>query len=276
MQTQAIGVSNVKFKGISREQAEAFVNMDNSQLRYLAEVKSYNKQEEKRNQQSLTKLFYGIPVVSSLAGGILYPGTLGAKTMKAVGQAGEWAGVIAAIGAYGLAKNAVVSSSPTLQDFEQRNPVLSLIADVGIISTGYYFGIKGLNKIMDKHPKPFINLFEKMIKTADDIDKTKFAKNNWPKITKWFSEMADKAPWAAKAGKFALINSVFIMLGIALVKGIKHSDDRRKKVENNYKELKKAQFETSKYLVNRLAVERDILAQEQQDLACYIGELMDS
>ena len=71
----------------------------------------------------------------------------------------------------------------------------------------------------------------------------------------------------ASLSKFTLYHSKWILLGAGLIKMAHFAKSKRDKIEKNYHQLKAAQFEVSKHLVNALSVEREFLAQDQRLMA---------
>ncbi len=272
MQVQLIENRNSKlgFNSNAIEQASNFVNMDNSELRYLAYKSSYDPKKEQENRKSIVKTLYTIPVAETIAAGVLTKSVLSDKVVSAAKKAGSWAGVIALVSLYSSVKNAIVSKSPSLQNFQQQNPFLALLADIGIISTSFIFGRAGIanlkDKVLKKYPDKVDKYSDKVADVKKWLNKTKLNKEILPKISAKLGKIAEKAPWAAKAGKFALLNSMWIILGVAALKAIKHSKDSNKKIEENYRALKKAQLKTSRDLVNILGTQNNILVQNQEKL----------
>lgn len=273
MQVQLVGNQNSNAGFGSKKQIEkasAFVNMDDSQLKSLAYETSINKKEEKKQQNSLIRTFCAIPIVDTIAKGILAGKNidLSTRAMASGKAAGSWALTLGAIGLYDVAKKAITSNSKTLQTFQQDNPIASLVVDLGLIFGGFAAGTKGWNKlkagIAEKYPEKIAKIKTEIF---DMIDSSKLNKEILPKVSERAAAFAEKMPKLAKGGKIALANSMFILLGIALVKMIKHTSDTRKKIEHNYETLKNNQLEVAKYVANTMSVERDVLAQNQPILA---------
>lgn len=255
------------------KRAAAFVNLDNRQLQDLAYVMSYDKKEQKKQQNSVKHIFYAIPVVDTLAGGILTNGylkplvkqnalelkegiRLSGKTLSMASTALHWSKIIVGIGVYNKIKKAIVSRSPALQNFEQNNPGTGFLADIGMIFGGYVLIQKGLNKVLEKvktaHPKEArmadTRLMKKLKGIIDWLDKTKINKNVLPKLTEGVTTLGQKAPWLIKASKTVLAHSVYIMAGLGILKMISNSHHNQRKVEAKFYELKEAQAKTAKHL----------------------------
>lgn len=272
MQVQSIGNtnSNTGFKSRKNlEEASAFVNMDDSQLRYYAYESSIDKKEDRKHQNSISRTLYAIPVVETLASGILAgkDAALSVRTRDAGRTALSWTVLLGAVGLYNAVKNAVVSKSPTLQQFNNDHPVAAFLTDIGFIFTGFILGSIGLlklnNHLEEKHPEQIEEGKKELEILKDEIDNTKFNTEILPKISARVAQFEEKAPKLMKVGKIALANSIWILAGVALLKSIKYTKERQEKADYNYEKLKGAQFKTAKQLVNVLSVERDVLAQNE-------------
>lgn len=268
--------SNLKFGSKHKhERASAFMNMDDSQLKEIAYLKSIDKKEEKKQQNSLMRLFYALPIVETISSGILVDRSskltkdsykalkyspLSTRAEAAAKTAASWGFILAAVGLFNATKKALGKKSSETKGYEQEHPIGSLILDMGTILGGIILGNFALHKFAPEQMKEFKTKFKNMFAKLDD---TKFNKENLPKIVKDVSKSAKKAPRLAKAGRFALVNSLWIFLGAILLKSFNYAHNQNEKIEQNYQELKQQQFETAKYLANEVGAERDILAQNQ-------------
>lgn len=256
------------------KRASAFVNLNDRQLRDLAYVTSYDKKEQKKQDQSVKRYFKAIPIVDTLAVGVLAKKlkeknasfrfgretvqlpigykvvnpTLGERASVMGKQAAGWGAIIIGIGIYNKIKKAVVSKSPALQEFEQNNPGMGFVADIGILIGGYFAGSKALKAIMNRAPK----LVEKMNTLKADaitkLDKTKFSKKTLPIIEKRVAAFAKNNPKLAMASGLALANSMFVLLGLGMLKSLHNAKKNQDKVEATFGELKEAQLQTAKRL----------------------------
>lgn len=204
--------------------------------------------------------------------------------MKAAGSTAKgWVLALGVIGVYNLAKKAIVSHSESMQHFQKDNPVASFIVDMGVIIAGFVAGAKGLARLENKFPKTVKEFDTKSNKILSKLNKTKLNTKALPKMIEGFEKFSERMPRVANATRFALRNSVWILFGLGLVQMGRHQNKERKKIEKgfkkdvkrNYKELKKAQFETAKHLSNVLAVEKSVLAQSQPKLANELNNEMD-
>ncbi|MFA7658223.1 MAG: hypothetical protein WCY19_02195 [Candidatus Gastranaerophilaceae bacterium] len=287
---------NVNFKsGINIERASTFVNMDDSQLKYLSYVNSFDAKAEKKRNKSFSKWFFAIPIVDSIAMGLLVNrgkrSSLGQKAIaelrnaslstrfKAAGKtAMTWGLVLSLVSLYNIAKNAVASKSEKVRNFDKNNPLTSFAVDVGLIFGGLTFAERKFAKLSPKtylkHPKPFVKLNDFIEKTKTFLNESAVNTKFVPKASKFVSEIDKTAPSVNRFGRFALRNSMWILLGAGILKMASNAGHERRKVEKNYHELKAAQFEVAKHLVNALGVERDVLAQDKRKLAADLRHEM--
>lgn len=83
----------------------------------------------------------------------------------------------------------------------------------------------------------------------EKIDKGEFNRKTLPKWTESFAKFEEKSPILAKTGKFALANSMWILLGAAFAQMFVHSSRKQNSVEQNYYMLKTTQTDTAKELL---------------------------
>lgn len=278
MQIQATDNSNVGFKGNKTVRAAILVNASDNQLKNIAYDYSYDKENEKKHQKSISRTFMAIPVVDSIAHGILNApaqSSLSRRIAESGKAAKGWGSVILAFGVFNFIKNKITANNKTLKEFEYNNPVLSLIADVGLVCATLFAGQKAVTKLLEKNPKILETVGEKIVKACKSIDKSKMNKKVLPKIEKAIEKFSTKAPWAATAGKFALANSMFLLLGAAVYKTIKHTKKNNDKIEANYNMLKKEQLQAAKYLAKTTVTDRDVIAQEQKKMIAELEKALD-
>lgn len=293
MQTQAITTSNVNFQSKNDLQnASAFVNMSDAQLHSLA-YNSVDKKQDKKDRRAIAATFIAMPVVDSIAKGVLLPQNFLVKTKEGSNlvktqlshrllssgkTAALWGAVLAGASVYFAAKNKIVKGSPTLQQFHKDHPIASFFGDIGLMIIGGTLGLLGINKLYEKlkekYPKLKEELKTKKTKILEGIDNTNFNQKTLPKIEAWFAKVGKEHPYITGTGKLALANSVWVLLGVAFIQMLKHSKNKNDKIEQNYQILKSAQLQTAKNLASNLSVQRDVLAQNQKGLAVDLEKVM--
>lgn len=294
MQVKVVENSNqgVKFKANANMQnASAFVNMKDSQLKDLAYISTTQSDDHKRRRRSIAATFYAIPVISTIASGILPTemtkegklfriknAALSERMSSAGKTAGGWAMILGTIGIYNAVKRAAISDSKGYKKFNDNHPMLSFMTDVAFILGGMSLATRGLGKVMNtsavKNSKFLENLHGQKEVFKAFLDNSKMNQKIMPIITDAASKLSKEAPITAAITKGAIAGSTLIAFTVGIIKMIRHSNKQNQKTEQNYTALKDAQLKTAKHLTNALAVERDLLAQEQRDLAIENKELV--
>lgn len=259
-------------------EAVAFVNMDNAQLRNLAYNISYDKEDQRKTQNRLLAAFLAMPVIDIVSRGILAKkeyktpqnelirvGNKLSTKARAVGKtAAGWTGCLALLGAYGLIKDGINSHSDSMKDFNQEHPILSFVVDLGVLMAGLAIGKKGFDKLKSKFPETVAKLKKDTHKFFAKLDNTKISKEKMPKMAQRTADFRENHPELSKFGRAFLENSVLVGLGVGVLGSIGVANKEQKRIEKNYKKLKKIQAQTAKQLVNVLEEERTILVQNQK------------
>lgn len=279
--------SNTNFKSEDNIQnASDFVNMNDKQLKKLAYKLSYNKKEvEEKTQKTLLATLCAIPIIDSISKGLLaknafvsqtkdYTGIfvekstqLSTKAKAGIKTAGMWGAVLGILGIYSATKNAF---TPQNKKTDKHNPVASFLVDVGVMIGGLALITMGFNEIIEQFPEKVGKMRKGFNKFLEKLDKTSLNKKTLPDLEKF----AAKHPVVATTGKVALAYSMWITLGVGIYKMFNNVIEQRKKVDNTFEQLKINQNITAKQLVNVMNVEKDVLAQGQQDLAVDLRKAM--
>lgn len=282
-------ISNTNFRPEdSIERASAFVSMDDAQLKKLAYKISYNKKEaEEKNRKTLLATFCAIPIIDSIAKGLLAKNAfamedkdfiglfvekstpLSTKIKAGVKTAGMWGAILGVLGIYTAAKN-VLAPEHKNSEHNKHNPVGSFLIDVGVMLGGFALATMGLNEIAEQFPEKIGKIKNKFNKFIEKFDKTGLNKRTLPE----FEKLAAKHPVIATTGKFALAYSMWITLGIGIYKMFDNILEQRKKVDNTFEKLKANQNIIAKQLVNVINTEKDVLAQGQENLAVDLRKVM--
>lgn len=273
MQVQTIDSSRAGFGHTRKEKmAEAyeFANMDDNQVRELAYKLSYDEKEAKKNQRKVMAKFYTIPVVDTIAGGLLAGKILKeskpslSSIVKVAGErAAVWTGIIALVGACSGVRKGLNASSEKMERFDKNHPVASFMLDFGIIFTTTVALLAGGEKIISKFPKAKEEIAQKVASIAKKIDTSKFSREKLPGIEAKLTGFAERHPKLASAAEKILKQNVWIGLGLGFLTAIGLAGKENRKVNNTYIQLKEAQLETAKKLTNVLGTQRDALAQNQ-------------
>lgn len=282
MQTPTVSNKNqnVQFRNINIDKAQAFVNLNDAQLRALAYTDA-DKREDKRAGRNIAATFVAMPIVDSLASGVLaensvaakakfggfelksklkMPASMGERLFRTGGTAIGWAYALCVIGVYSGIRHLVGKHSTDVKQFDQQHPVLSFVADLGLIFAACILGTKGISKLSEKFakkcPKSAEEIGEKFGGMFEKIDKGNFNRKTLPKWVESFAKFEEKSPILAKTGKFALANSMWIFLGAAFAQMLVHSSRKQNSVEQNYYMLKTAQTDAAKQLLKAKEYEK--------------------
>lgn len=276
MQTPA--VSNTKQKvqfssNINVDKAQALVNMSDNQLRALA-YSDADKRDDKRASRNIAATFVAMPIVNSIARGVLAenvvavkarfggvelksrlkaPASMGERLFRTGGTAIGWAYALGVIGIYSGIRHLVSKNSRDVKQFDNEHPVLSFAADLGLIFAACILGAKGISKLNEKFakkcPKTAEEIGEKFTKMLENVDKGKFNQKTLPKWVEGFAKFEKDSPTLAKTGKFALANSMWILLGAAVAQMLVHGGRKQNSTEQNYHALKGAQLDAARQLI---------------------------
>lgn len=272
MQVNSIGNinsgKNFTSEIIDKERLFAFVNMDDSELKELAvaKVQQNDEEKDKKDSKSILKMFYAIPIVDSIARGSLAKSPLSSIAKKTGRIAGEWALILGTVGIYNAIKKKINSNSPKLENIQQEHPISSLAFDLGVLFTALSIGNLAFKspklEAFKNNSEIFKNLQGFGEKIAEFLDKTAFNTKVLPKISNGISKVTEYTPWVTKTAKFALANTMFILLGAALLKGAAAVKKKNEQVEHKYDKLKNKQLKYAKSLVNHFAIENSLLCQQ--------------
>lgn len=278
MQVQSVQSvkSNIGFKSNENfEKAEAFVNMNDEQLKRLAFRIGYNRKEEKeKNKKTLQRTFWAIPVVDIIANGALAKNALitedanvaalfidkatplSTKANAAIRTAGTWGLILAVYGIYRAARQSFVQQNS--QDDRQKNPIASLFMDVAVIMGGLVLASMGMKSVMAQNPEKTDKMLEKYNNWLKKFDKSEVNTKVLPEIER----LAKESPRLAAVGKVALAFSTWIVLGLGLYKVYENSMEQRRKVDRTYRELKTAQTKTAALLTKVLSKKENIVKKQ--------------
>lgn len=287
MQVQSVNskINKTNFGSSSQlDKALEFINMNNSQINQMALQKTNEEQAKKKNY--LKSLLITLPLVDTLSkfimqnGGIMtegkinfnnkmydnfkvLPGSLSQKMSAAGHTAMKWGGVILVLGIYNSIKNAVVSKSEKMQNFEKRHPLASMFADLGMFLATLSLAEKGSNKIaekmINKTPGFIAKVSTKVSNVKSWLDTTTVNTKVLPKISELFGRLSKKAPLLAAAGTLTLLAAPWIVIFNSIVKASKQNREYNAKFLNNYLAIKENQIDTARHISNMLSVSNNIL-----------------
>lgn len=272
MQVQSVGKyqTNLNFKSSVYVDEESLVDMRNSDLKSLAYYLGSDSKKDKKRRDSIIKTFCAIPIVDTLASGILAAkliakykkipnsenaileevkikgASLAERTSIMGGKAAFWGVAILGVIAYNKAKHALFPQTYEPGGYSQKHPVMSFITDLGLILAGFVLGEKALEKgieSLDKNHPEFVSKIAKNTEKAFKwIDKSAANKKLLPWLEKRAVNFAHRAPGLTLIGMLGLALSVPILLVVGVYKTIKYDRDERQRIQENYLDLKRIQL----------------------------------
>lgn len=295
MSLQLVGnrVSSVKFTSKhdkndvldARAQAAAFVNMSDEQLKSLAYLTTRSKKGEKNHQNAVITSLYALPAVDILSRGILKrasngaPATLSKRLLTSSKVAMGWGGALVLLGGLNSVKHKLASKSDNYKKFEYNNPLASLAVDFAMFAGLLTLGKKAKNAVLNKFqaakPGAIFKSARKIVARNQKLDSGFVNKNILGKIIEKSQILGAKVPLASSVGRSILRNSVWIVLIAGLFSQSSNAKKDRAKIEKQFVNLKKGQFEVAKLMSNVLGVEKDVLTQDQPELAKDLNRSMD-
>lgn len=207
-----------------------------------ASVKNANKEMEQSTAVSVLK---NGPLMFVAAMPVVYGALAKGKLSSKVASAAQTFGVLA--GAYALSKpfnsleERIENKSGKVKKFNNEHPfvstALSAAAFVGVAALALKGGKAAAGKLADNFRPAADELKEKLIKTANNIDKSKLGKLT-DKVSGAARDFASKHPSLAKAaGAMATVLPVMGFMGGTLALANKAVDDRDEKAASNINKL---------------------------------------
>lgn len=243
MQVGAISPVN-SYTGISQaEILNDIANLNEDDIRNLAQRKAYSDVNEHRYRKVQNALWASIPVLGGIAAAVTKPGTKIPKLARLdnFGRGfASWAVPFLVVSGIMKAENA----STDLRTFAKEHPFLSSIGSLA----ASLLAMKGLNKVgflvTEKYGDSLMN---KIIPTRKKISK---AFDN-SKILNKISKKIDKWPSSFKQFvKTALDCSPWILTGGLLVDSMKHETIKSRQYFKNYDEIKDTRNQVRDYLAD--------------------------
>lgn len=215
-------------------------NLTDKQL--LAIAKNDANKDNKYKANTYAAALVAVPTVDTFLNGITtkapkLSGKLGSMGKTAVG----WGGVFALAGLYSAAVQKVTAISPTMQNLEEKHPVLKSLLSLAGFAALLIGGQKGISKLAEVLPK-------KLPGVAADITKAKTVVadfiNNSKLNTKILKPMKDKVvAWAGKHPRMAstalsglALSVPFMALG-ALFKVFTDKAEKAEQIRDTYNKL---------------------------------------
>lgn len=264
MQVNSVSLNNPSakpaFKAATREQLEAFADLDDKAIRQLALTKTSHEVNDKKHNRIKRALYWSIPLAAGIAAATASPGKIvsklgtnfsrSARLTNFAAQTLSWAGTFLAIDAVFGAKSQMDKHIPSMKKFTQEHPVVALLGTVGA-AIGTMFGLRyGAGKLFAKFApaktpvktlKSFIN-FNSKLNNSKVLNKT--------------SELMAKVPSALKNFGQGVLNwSPMLLIFGSLTHSMNHEKVKTQQFVNNYQNMKGAQAVVREGLAMQDAVE---------------------
>mgnify|MGYP004658083429 FL=1 len=299
MSVDSIG-ANTSYNNVATARAERFVNASDKSINRLVK-KGFNQaygEENKKFDKHVNATLKTLPLVAVASGLAMKKGAKG-SLMSGL----SWGLALVAPTLVAGANKAIVKNSPKMAKEETKHPVAASMANIAA-SIGAYVGLSALADKALSNPK-IVNAGKKVLNPALDAGK-KMAENIASKITSsgFIKEGASKLgtvaekvgariPTAVKsftkavaqspitktvanatktAGKHLVKNAPAVLVFATLGAIIGKASSDAKKMANMKAEVKQAQFDTAKALVNTYSAENKALKKENEELLARAEE----
>lgn len=221
-----------------RSSDEMFANMSDLDLYRTASVLPNERYRKVKNNAAGT-LFVGIPVLDTLAAGIVQKGGLASKAKEMIKRAGIWGAVFSAAAGLVLLKHKVNKESAALNNIDRNHPVLRTCMDMTFAA-----GVLLTASALAKKAGSFIN--KNYGKTIEKIKAPirNFVNNS--KINKRIVTPLDNALTKAAKGNRAPLNIAAAYTAPVLLAGLvtrlfAEDSSRQINIKTNYQTLKNLQ-----------------------------------
>lgn len=236
---------------------ERFANMDDRDLKILANHIASERVNDKKHRKINNALFYNLP----LAGGLATLATAGKATR--LGKLGAFAGstlgwTAGLLVADGIisGKHALERKSSKVREFNKNHPIISTLGVIGTIFAGMIFGGRGIAKLGEKvlpkiqASKLYAQNAPKVIRLTEKAGTV--LENN--KILNVLSKGLEKVPSSIKSfGKILAVNAPLMLVLGQLGHAFNHRAIRDKVAMDTFAELKESQDVVRENLMNEEA-----------------------
>lgn len=212
--------------------------LSDEELYFLASYDS-DKRYSNVSKKSMKTMLFAIPLVDSIASGLVKKGNLSDKILKSSKTLGKWGAVfVAALAVFGI-KRAVNNNSATLDNIDKEHRFLSLGIDLAAV----YYTLTNALKLKDVAKKQFNAKFPKFTKNVKDFALTPlkgFINNSFinKKLVLSAERIASKKPHFVVSNKIVASLLAPVMAGAVLLRVHNEAQKRERNINNNYTALK--------------------------------------
>ena len=268
MHLNSVSLASQSFEGKNRPQQkrmveitpEKFANMDDRDLKILANITAANQVNDKKHRKINNTMFALLPTAGGLA--VL----AGSKGLSRLGKLGAFFGGSMAMTAGLFAvdkmldgKNALERKIPKLREVREKHPMLTMGATIAGLFAALTLGGRGLVKAANKLlPKVTdTKLYAKVApKVTKGLERASKFLDNHAGLNK-VSKLVHKLPSSIKsAAKWVASYSPAILAGGIFAHGLNHVNVRNRVAMDNFVQLKEAQEEVRQNLMDSEIADR--------------------
>jgi len=299
MSVDSIG-ANTSYNNVAMAKAERFVNASDKSINRLVR-KGFNQtygEENKKFDKHVNATLKALPLVAVASGLATKKGVKG-SLMSGLG----W-GIALATPSLVMGANKVITDhSPKIAKAEKKHPIATSMANIAAV-VGSYVGLTTLADKAIANPKvinagkkvinPVLNAGKKVAEgVATKISTPEFVKTGMSKLGTVAGKVANAIPASVKtltktaiespmaktianasktAGKHLVKNAPTVLVFATLGAIIGKAAADNKKAANMKADIKQAQFDTAKALVNTYSAENKALRKENEELLAKADE----
>lgn len=245
MQVNSISADKSAFKAYypSREELEAFANLDKATLKNAAIAKTSVEVNDKKHRRVTNAIWASIPVAAGLAEVVRNPQVIGRLPKLGVfaGTMASWAATFALVDATFGGKRLLERHSQKANEFNKKHPVAANLLAIGVSIGAMILGGKAVSKLADKQGANVINWLKKH-KVAKFLENTKIIGKP--------VELFRKLPSAIKSFTKGVISwSPYLLIATSIGHSFNHERVRAERIAKNYEDLKDNQAMAREYLM---------------------------
>ena len=228
-----------------RDRIEQFANLKDRELKQIAYTLASESVDDKKHRRMDNAILYSVPIAAGIAAA--------AKTAPRIVRLGNfaagtlgWALPFLAVDTVVLAKRGIEKHSQAARNFNEKHPMLSSLATLGLSIAGYMAFNKSLAKYVAQNESkivkkvaPVIAKVEKSLESSKLLDKA--------------SKILAKVPSSAKDVSKSLLHfAPWALLFASLSHTMVHEKVKAGQYVNNYNELKDKQCVVRDALTNEV------------------------
>ncbi len=222
----------------SQDDSQVVTKLSDEDLKILASV-GPNNRLQKVSQKTVNTLLFTIPIIDSVATGLVKKGQLSSKLSSTAKTAGKWGAVFAVAASLNAVKRFVNSKSDALDKFNKEHAFASTMIDFAVLYTAFN-AVTNAGKNLFEYTKNSFPTIGKTLKNSVLKPSKEFLNNSIinKKIVKPAENYVAKKPYLAGANKITAALLVPTMAIAVLMRYNKEYKNRNENVQTNYNFLK--------------------------------------